>query len=99
MFFYNSAILMDGTFAEVLRSAATAIVGIFLLACAVQGWFMGYRSSWIIRAPLVVAALFMISGGLTTDLVGVAMAIGLFVLQKFIFGKQGAPELAKGRID
>lgn len=99
MFFYNSAILMDGTFMEILRSASTAIVGIFLLSGAVQGWFMGYRSSWIVRVPLVIAALFMISGGLITDLVGIAMAVVLFLLQKFVFAKREAPDLIKGQMD
>ena len=99
MFFYNSAILMDGTFTEILRSASTAIVGIFLLACAVQGWFLGHRSSWIIRAPLVLAAFFMISGGVMTDLIGVALAVVLFGLQKFVFAGREAPEIAKGQAD
>ncbi|WP_370251563.1 TRAP transporter permease, partial [Nioella sp.] len=43
MFFYNSAILMDGTWFEVIRAALTATVGVFLLSAGMQGWFMGGR--------------------------------------------------------
>jgi TRAP transporter 4TM/12TM fusion protein len=99
MFFYNAALLMDGTFLEILRSGVTAVVGIFLLACAVQGWFLGYRSSWLIRAPLILAAMFMISGGLLTDIAGIALAVALFVIQRFVFKNSVGPDLAKGQID
>ena len=84
MFFYNSAILMDGSWVEVTRAALTAIFGVFLLSSGVQGWFMGARSAWFLRAGLVLSALFMISGGLITDLIGIALFAGIFFVQKTI---------------
>jgi TRAP-type uncharacterized transport system fused permease subunit len=44
MFFYNSAILMEGTWFEVIRAGITATFGVFLLSAGVQGWFMGGRA-------------------------------------------------------
>jgi TRAP transporter 4TM/12TM fusion protein len=82
MFFYNSAILMDGTVLEILRAGATAVFGVFLLSAGVQGWFAGARVAWFIRVALVLAALFMIAGGLVTDLIGIALTAGLFAVQK-----------------
>ena len=82
MFFYNSTLLMEGEWLHVLRSGTTAIVGIFLLAAAVQGWFMGARANNLYRILLVAAAFMMISGGLMTDLIGVAIAVGVVVLQR-----------------
>ena len=82
MFFYNSAILMDGTWFEIIRAGATATVGVFLLSSGVQGWFMGSRSAWFIRVALVGAALFMIAGSWTTDVIGVIAAVGIFFVQK-----------------
>ncbi|QDY70737.1 TRAP transporter permease [Qingshengfaniella alkalisoli] len=82
MFFYNSALLMDGATLEILRAGATAIFGVFLLSSGVQGWFMGGRSAWFLRVALIAAALFMIEGGLITDLVGVGTAIGIYFVQK-----------------
>jgi TRAP-type uncharacterized transport system fused permease subunit len=82
MFFYNSALLMDGGTLEILRAGVTATFGVFLLSAAVQGWFMGARSAWFMRAALTVAALFMIEGGLLTDLVGIGAAVAVWLLQR-----------------
>ncbi|MEL7167633.1 MAG: TRAP transporter large permease subunit, partial [Pseudomonadota bacterium] len=82
MFFYNSAILMDGTAFEIIRAGLTAVVGVFLLSSGVQGWFMGGRAVWFLRLGLIAAALFMIEGGLLTDLIGVGAAVAVFVIQR-----------------
>ncbi|MFV1877914.1 TRAP transporter permease [Nioella sp.] len=82
MFFYNSAILMDGTWFEVIRAATTATVGVFLLSCGMQGWFMGGRTAWFLRVGLVAAALFMIEGGWVSDIIGLGGAVAIFFVQK-----------------
>ena len=82
MFFYNGAILMDGTALEIVRAAATATFGVFLLSSGVQGWFVGGRSAWYMRVALVVTALFMIEGGWISDLLGIAGAVVIFFVQK-----------------
>ncbi|WP_026960670.1 TRAP transporter permease [Aliagarivorans taiwanensis] len=82
MFFYNSTLLMDGDTVSVLRAGITAVFGIFLLASAVQGWFVGARANLLIRGVLVVAALLMISGGLVTDLIGIGLAVAMFLAQR-----------------
>ena len=84
MFFYNSAILMDGTWLEVIRAAVTAILGVFLLTSGVQGWFMGGRAVWFLRVGLIIAALCMIEGGLITDLVGIGIAAAVFFVQRVV---------------
>ena len=78
MFFYNGAILMDGTWLEVIRAAATAIFGVFLLSSGVQGWWVGDRAAWPIRIGLLLVALFMIEGGLISDLIGIGGAVALY---------------------
>jgi TRAP transporter 4TM/12TM fusion protein len=96
MFFYNGNLLMQGQVVEVngemvhqaalwyniVRAVLTATVGVFLLSCAVQGWFMGSRVAWFLRAGLLAAALLMIEGGWLTDLVGVGIAAAIFMIQK-----------------
>ncbi|MEL6521579.1 MAG: TRAP transporter large permease subunit, partial [Pseudomonadota bacterium] len=82
MFFYNGALLMDGSWFEVLRAGATAVFGVFLLSAGMQGWFMGGRAAWFMRIALVAASLFMIEGGLITDLIGIAVAGAVFGLQR-----------------
>ncbi|NBB83011.1 MAG: TRAP transporter fused permease subunit, partial [Alphaproteobacteria bacterium] len=44
MFFYNAALLMDGSWLEILRAGATATLGVFLLSSGVQGWALGQRA-------------------------------------------------------
>ncbi|MEM6407842.1 MAG: TRAP transporter fused permease subunit [Pseudomonadota bacterium] len=82
MFFYNSAILMEGTWLEVGRAGITATFGVFLLSSGVQGWFMGGRPVWYLRVALIAAALFMIEGGWISDLIGVGLAALVFFVQR-----------------
>ncbi len=90
MFFYNSAILMDGTWLEVIRAGVTATIGVFLLSSGVQGWFLGGRSVWFLRVALILAALFMIEGGLITDLIGIGIAVGTYFIQKVLHPRPDA---------
>jgi TRAP transporter 4TM/12TM fusion protein len=84
MFFYNSAILMEGSWLEVLRAGVTATFGVFMLSSGVQGWFLGGRAVWFLRVGLILAALFMIEGGWISDLIGVAAAAAIFFVQKVL---------------
>jgi TRAP transporter 4TM/12TM fusion protein len=96
MFFYNSALLMDGGTLEVLRAGVTAVFGVFLLSSGVQGWFMGGRSAWFLRLALIVAALFMIEGGWITDLIGVAATAGVYAIQRFLHPDPDQPIPVRG---
>ena len=81
MFFYNSSILMDGSWFEVIRAGATAVIGVFLLSSGVQGWSMGVRPAWFLRVGLLLAALLMISGGWITDVIGIALGAAMYFVQ------------------
>ncbi len=96
MLFYNGALLMDGSAAQIVRAAITATFGVFLLAAAVQGWFLGRRSAWYLRVVLLAAALMMIEGGLVTDLLwlGTAAAVGL--IQRLLKPGTGAAIPVRG---
>src|SRR6056297_127892 len=96
MFFYNSAILMDGTWAEVVRAGITATFGVFLLSAGVQGWFMGARSAWFLRAGLIGAALFMIEGGWASDLIGIGAAVAIYLIQRVFQPKPDATIPVRG---
>ncbi len=87
MFFYSSALLMQGAWYEILHVFVTACFGIFLLASAVQGWFMGPLNI-ALRALMMAGALAMIAGGWTSDAIGLAVAALAFVVQKGL-GRSG----------
>ena len=81
MFFYNSALLMQGPWYEILHVVLTAALGIFLLASAVQGWFFGAINP-VLRLILLVAALFMIQGGWMSDAIGLGAAALVLAIKK-----------------
>ena len=82
MFFYNSALLMDGSVFEVGRAGVSAVIGVFLLSSGMQGWFLGGRCAWFIRVMLLCAALFLIEGGGWTDAIGIGIAALAGLIQK-----------------
>ncbi|HKK56642.1 TRAP transporter large permease subunit, partial [Marinobacter sp.] len=82
MFFYNSALLMDGDWFVIARALITATFGVYLLSGGVLGWFFKINAGWPVRIMLILSALLMIEGGLWTDLAGVSLAVVSFVLQR-----------------
>ncbi|WP_394688137.1 TRAP transporter permease [Hoeflea sp.] len=84
MFFYNAALLMEGGAFEIARAFATAVAGVFLLSSGMQGWFLGGPIVWFQRVLLVTGALFLIEGGIVTDLVGAAITASVFFIQRVI---------------
>jgi TRAP transporter 4TM/12TM fusion protein len=96
MFFYNAALLMEGSWLEIVRAAITAVVGVFFLSAAVQGWFMGAAAVWFLRVLLAAAALTMIEGGWATDIVGIGIAVVVVLIQRVIKPKPGATVRVSG---
>ncbi|MDR5902685.1 TRAP transporter permease [Halomonas icarae] len=88
MFFYSPAMLMEGTWVQILRVGVTATLGIILLAAVVQAWFFGPVKSWQ-RVVMLIGALFMIYGGIVTDIAGLAIGAGLVLMQRRLHGKGG----------
>ena len=80
MFFYSPALLMQGDWVQVTHYAATACIGVYLLAGALTGWYFGPAPK-LIRAVLLAASLLLIYGGLLTDLTGLAIAMLLAIFQ------------------
>ncbi|MEL6201077.1 MAG: TRAP transporter fused permease subunit [Pseudomonadota bacterium] len=96
MFFYNSAILMDGTWTEIIRASITAIAGVFLLSAGVQGWFVGKRVVWFMRLVLIAAALLLIEGGWISDLMGIGAAVLTVFVQRVVKPDSGVMAPVRG---
>ena len=92
MFFSSPALLMQGSWFDILHVLVSATLGIYLLSAAVQGWFMGRLSIWL-RVLLLGAALAMIDGGWLTDAVGLGAAALAFAVQRRLVSPQ---DLARG---
>ncbi|MCE8035838.1 MAG: TRAP transporter fused permease subunit [Halomonas sp.] len=90
MFFYSPAMLMEGTWLQILRVGVTATLGIVLLAATVQAWFFGPVKIWM-RLVMLIGALCMIYGGIYTDIAGLAIGGALFMLQRGAHGGGAKP--------
>jgi TRAP transporter 4TM/12TM fusion protein len=97
MFFYNSALLMDAPALEIVQALITALIGVFFLAASVQAWLWGRTAGLLVRIGLLVAALFMISGGLVTDLMGLGLGVALVVFNRVL--PTSKTPLVQGRAD
>lgn len=74
MFFYSPGLLMEAPWYVVLRNLVTALIGVYMLAGAVQAWFVG-PVGMLLRLVLLVGAVCMISGDWRTDLIGITVAV------------------------
>lgn len=84
MFFYSPVLLGQGSFMEIAHVTVTAMIGVWLLACATEGWFTE-RLAMFPRVLSGIAALALITPGAITDLVGIALAVAAWGTQRFYF--------------
>jgi TRAP transporter 4TM/12TM fusion protein len=81
MFVYNPSLLLKGSWGNILLAVFTALIGVYALACGIQGFM--FRSTAIYqRVLLFVSAFALINPGWITDLVGLAILILLLFIQK-----------------
>ncbi|UYN95075.1 MAG: TRAP transporter permease [Enhydrobacter sp.] len=85
MFFYSPVLLGQGSAWEIVHVFMTAAIGVWLLACATEGWLFGPLVV-LPRVILGVAAISLITPGAETDLVGIGLAGVAWLLQRFLFG-------------
>jgi TRAP transporter 4TM/12TM fusion protein len=98
MFFYSPALLLLGDDAFlIVRVIITALIGVYLLASAAQGYLLGLMA-WPLRILLLAGAMAMISGTLTTDALGIALALAVVGWQ-WKFGRRVTPAPAAGPTD
>jgi TRAP-type uncharacterized transport system fused permease subunit len=93
MFAYEPALLMIGDWQTIVSSCISASIGVVLFAGGLHGYFLGLANYWQ-RAVLIVAGLLLIKPGLTTDLIGAALAASIIASQ--VVAKRAAlkPEIA-----
>ncbi len=74
IFAYHPALLLQGSFLEVLEAVVTALIGIGLVAIAVEGYL--FRPlNWIRRILLCGGGILSLIPGWKTDLLGLAIAL------------------------
>ncbi len=75
IFVYSPALLMDGSFAQIVQTTVAALLSVIALALAVEGWFRG-RLGWGHRIAFAVATI-----ALATPILAIqAAGLGLFTV-------------------
>ena len=93
VFVFNTDLLfIDPDFVRILTATVTGVIGIIGVASGFSGYFVN-RLGWPLRVLAVVSGLLMVSPDYITDIVGIAIIIGIFVWQKF-FDKGGSTPVA-----
>lgn len=82
MFVFGPALLMQGAWWEVVVAAATAAVGVVLLAAGLHG-FLLTAARPLHRVLLVAGAIVLILPGAVSDLVGISLGLAVVLLQRF----------------
>jgi TRAP transporter 4TM/12TM fusion protein len=80
MFVYQPALLMIGSWPEILLATATAAVGVLCLAAGLQGWLRG-RATLLDRALLIGAAVLLLAPVPLADAGGLALLAATYGLQ------------------
>lgn len=80
MFVYGPAILLYGSWPEVIWAIITAGFGTMVLAAAVQGWLLGSIKNYQ-RIILLIASLSLIKPGIYTDLIGFILFAIILAIQ------------------
>ena len=85
MFWLSPALLAQGELPVILQAFVTAAFGVYLLACATEGWMLNGRLSMPLRLASGVAGLMLMVPEAWTDLGGLAIGIALLVWQRRAF--------------
>jgi TRAP transporter 4TM/12TM fusion protein len=87
IFAFSPALLMvDASPFTIVIAAATAIVGVISLGCAVEGYMLD-RLSALYRIGLFASAILLMTPGLSTDIIGLLIFLGIVSAQKVTKGK------------
>ena len=83
VFVFNPELLfIDANYIKMPLIIFTAVIGIIGVAAGFSGYFVK-PLSWVLRLVAIFAGILMVSPSLTTDAIGIAIIVALFVWQKF----------------
>jgi TRAP-type uncharacterized transport system fused permease subunit len=72
MFVFYPALLLIGSFLEILVATIPALLGTLFLSVGIVGYF-NKEIGWWGRGLLIIGAILLIHPGITTDLIGIGL--------------------------
>lgn len=97
MFFYAPEILFIGSPEVIILRSVTALIGIYALAAAAQGYFFG-PAPLVIRVLLLAACYGLITPAETLDILGLALLVVLFFVQRALSKTKEAVDASSGKV-
>lgn len=79
-FVYKDTLLLYGSYSMILLDVTMAALGVLLLAGFATGYFRS-ACSWVERVLLLVAGVLLVFPGWTTDIIGIVIALAIFLIQ------------------
>lgn len=83
MFVYNSAMMANGNFGEILWCAVTGLIGVMSMSAGFQGWFF-QKLNMVERVLILVGGLAMVIPETYTDAIGIVVVAVFFVTKKLL---------------
>lgn len=80
MFVGTPGLLMQDVWYKVILNLVTALIGIFLLAVGIQGYWKT-KMHWLVRVVCIGGSLLFLDGGIVTDLCGIVALAGIYLVQ------------------
>lgn len=78
MFIYGKELLLEGDLLNVIWAVITSVIGVYFLACSMQGYFIDDKINSLRRVLAAGAAIAFIIPGIVTDAVAVVLAVAAF---------------------
>jgi TRAP-type uncharacterized transport system fused permease subunit len=92
LFAINPTLILEGELIDIVHDVFTAIVAVWMLASAFEGWLYGAgRLILPLRVVLGLAALGTLAPGTLTDLIGLGVLIGVYAFTKFTKASSPTP--------
>ncbi len=86
-FIYSPALIGQEGWLGVLSVLPAAIVGTYAFVAGLHGYLFGVLKNLILRALLVIGGCLMIVPGFVTDLIGLAIVVGVFLAVRAMRGR------------
>jgi len=97
MFIYGNELILIGSVPVIILAIITATIGTAMLAGAVQGWCIGLgKINYLERTILFAASLLLMKPGWVTDVVGICIALALYLWRR---QKVRSDELGLGKTE
>lgn len=94
MFVFGPELLFAGTWVNIVIVTSSAALGVFVLACATEGWLAGGAAPMAMRAILFAAAIGLIVPEYISSIIGLAAFVACWFYQRWRLGRLAPPGAA-----